>query len=154
MPNYNKSTRQRVADINLGLRVDKAANTTPLASADLFTVSGGRVKVNLLVGEVTSLIETAATTVQFVSNPTVGAAVNLTGNTTDLTAAAVGVQLGITGTAAGQVLLANALAPAQAAAVVVSAGKISVVYGAGSTGAIKYSLWYVPIDEGAYVEAA
>jgi hypothetical protein len=154
MPIFNPSTQEMIGAIFLGMRVDKAANTSPLASADLFTIKGGRVLMTLLVGEVTSQIQAQATTIQFASNPDVGAGINITGNTTDLTGAAAGVQLGITGTAAGQVLKAQALAPMQAQPVVLSAGKLSVVYGAGSTGAIKYSIWYIPLDDGAYVEAA
>ena len=40
MPNYNQSTRQRVADLRLGLRIDRTAATHSGAGTAYFTVSG------------------------------------------------------------------------------------------------------------------
>ena len=150
---FSVLTQQRVADINKGIRVNKAANTTPLASADLYHIYVGRVLMTLFIGEITTVIGAGATTIQIVSNPTVGLAINLSGAGTDLASDAVGVQMGLTGTAADNMLHGQALAPMQANAVVLSVGHLSVVYGAGTAGAIKYSLWYVPLDAGAYVAA-
>ena len=67
MPNYNLSTRQRVADLVTGLRVDKAAISIAAASTkSLFTVAGGNVLVLGLVGEVTVVIQTQANNTKFV----------------------------------------------------------------------------------------
>ena len=154
MPHYNQSTRQRIADLSIGMRVDRAANTSPLGNADLFTIVGGKVAVVLLLGEVTTNIENQPTTIRFTSDPTVGADAHLCGAAGDIDNQAAGIKIWITGTAATDAQMANAVAPMQADAVIVSPGKIKVAYGAASTGAIKYSLWYVPLEDGAYVEAA
>jgi len=62
MPNYNASTRQAIADIGVGLRVDRATAALPATTSDvLFTVSGGRVIVDLILGEVTTVIEATPT---------------------------------------------------------------------------------------------
>ena len=153
--NYSQSTRQRIADLYIGMRVTKAANTSPLVvDTPLFQIVGGRVSVNLLIGEVTTEIENVPTTIQFQSDPTVGADLALSTAATDIDTALVGTLIGLTGTAGGAVLIGQALAPAQASPIVVSAGYIDVLYGHAATGAIKYSLWYVPLDAGAYVIAA
>jgi hypothetical protein len=37
---------------------------------------------------------------------------------------------------------------------VVAAGTIDLDCAASNTGSVKWSIWYVPLDDGAYVEAA
>jgi len=153
--NYSQSTRKRIADLVIGMRVDKAANASPLVQdTPLFQIIGGKVMVTFLIGEVTTVIQTTATTIRFRFDADVGSDAYLSGGSTDLSAVAVGSQIGITGTAAGEVLVGNALAPAQAQPIVLSEGYIDVNYGAAATGAIKYSVWYIPLENGAYIKAA
>ena len=143
-----------------GILVAKAANTSPLvtgSTVNLFTISGGRILLVSLVGEVTTIIQAQATVVQFISTPSAGSVINLSGNTTDLTGLEVGgrITLGNPPAAATQVVKTNAgytnltnqwsLLPV---------GTIGVTYGAASTGAIKYEMTYIPYDNGAVVAAA
>lgn len=137
----------------IGQKVERAAAALPqTATANLFTVAGGRVRITSIVGEVTAIIGAVANATRLLSTPTVGAVANLSG-TVEMNGAVVGLQFGITGTAAGAALLANALAPAQADPVLVSPGTIGVSCAGndGGGGRMKWTLHYVPFDDGATV---
>ena len=143
-----------------GILVAKAANTSPLvtgSTVNLFTITGGRILLVALVGEVTTIIQAQATVVQFISTPSAGSVINLSGNTTDLTGLEVGgrITLGNPPAAATQVVKTNAgytNLPNQKS--IVPVGTIGVTYGAASTGALKYELVYIPYDAAAVVVAA
>ena len=153
MGNYNKSTRERIADINMGLRVDRAtANIT--TGLDLFTVSG-RCLLKLILGEVTTIIETKTVTFKLQLDPTTGTTTDLCGNL-DLSADEVGSLYTITGDASGDAMQRgeSGSVPAQTTDVVLATGVIQAVVGATHTGSIKWSVWYIPLDDGAYIEAA
>lgn len=145
--------------IDAGILVSRpstATGNTPLGSVNLFTVSGGRVLLRAMVGEVTTIIQAQATTVKFTMTPTTGSAIDLSGSTTDLTGLEIGgrVTLGNPPAAATQVIKTNAgYTNLQNAFSVLPIGNLSVTYGATSTGAIKYDLIYVPLDIGAQVVA-
>ena len=155
MPHYNTSTRQRVADINLGLRVDKATATLPqTTSSALFNVEVGRVLVNMILGEVTTVIQTQINATKLQSNPDTGTTTDMCA-ALDITAKEVGSLFTISGTA-GTALQAGSSGSVigQAIPVIVAAGAIELVCAASNTGYVKWSIFYVPIDDGAYVEAA
>ena len=151
--NYSPSTRQRVADINLGIRVDRAtANMTN--GLDLFTVSGGRVLVNLILGEVTTIIETKTVNFKLQANPTTGTTNDMSANV-DLSAKEAGTLISIAGTAGTATQTGSSgSVRAQDAAMVVATGTIAATVGDTHTGSVKWSLWYIPLDDGAYVTAA
>jgi hypothetical protein len=139
--------------LTLGERVDRAtANIT--TGLPLFNVLGGRIAVNLILGEVTTVIETKTVTLKLQANPTTGATVDMCG-TLDLSADPAGTLYTIAGAAAtalqrgecGSVI-------GQSAPVIVAVGAIEAVVGDTHTGSIKWSVFYTPIDDGAYVEAA
>lgn len=153
MANYNPSTRARVADINLGIRVDRAtANMTN--ALPLFTITGGRVLVNLVLGEVTTVIETKTVNLKLQANPTTGTTNDMSANV-DMSAKEAGTLVSIAGTAATATQTGSSGAVrGQDAPMVVAAGAIEAVVGATHTGSVKWSLWYIPLDDGAYVTAA
>lgn len=155
MTSYSQSTRTRVADINLGLRVDRATATLPqTVAAALFTIVGGRVAITGIVGEVTVIIETQANDTKLIGNPTTGTSVDLCA-VLDITADEVGCLYGITGTPANALVGTNAgFGPLPAAQFVVNVGTIDLDCAASNTGSVKWSIWYIPLDDGAYVEAA
>ena len=155
MPSYNLSTRGRVADLTAGLRVDQVATAIAVISTkDLFTVAGGNCLILGLIGEVTTVIETQANNTKHISTPTVGTAQDLCA-AVDTTAHEVGGLLTITGTFADAAVKGNAGAGAMmTAGAVVGPGVIGINTAADNTGAYKFSLWYVPLEDGAYVEAA
>jgi len=123
------------------------------AAAAIFTVTG-RVKLLNIVGEVTTVIQTQANNTKLVSNPTVGADVDICA-VADITAATVGSQLSITGTLATalQKTVSGAYAY-QASPVVVTAGTIDLNCAASNTGSVKWLVQYLPIDPGARIIAA
>jgi hypothetical protein len=155
MANYNQSTRQMVANITAGLRVDRATAALPAGTAEaLFTVAGGKVLITGIVGEVTTVIQTQANDTKLTANPTVGTSVDLCA-VLDITADEVGCMYGVTGTPANAMVGTNAgFAPWPAAAMVVNAGTIDLDCAATNTGSIAWSIWYVPLEDGAYIEAA
>lgn len=154
MPHYNQSARQSIADINLGMRVDKVTATLPAGVAGaLFNVIGGRVAVMGILGEVTTVIQTQANNTKLVANPTVGTSVDLC-TVLDISADEVGCLYGITGNVGDALVGVNAgYAPLPEQPLVVAPGTIDLNCAATNTGSAKWSIWYVPVDDGAYIEA-
>lgn len=148
-----------VREVLAGIIASKAAAASPLvtgSTVNLFTVAGGRILLVALIGEVTTIIQAQATTVQFISTPTTGSVINLSGSTTDLTGLEVGgrITLGNPPAAATQVVKTNAgYTNLQSALTIIPIGTIGVTYSAASTGAIKYDLLYIPLDSAAVVAA-
>jgi len=155
MGNYVPSQQAALADVRLGMRVDRPAENLPqTATGNLFNVVGGRVAIVAILGEVTEAIQNQACNTKLISTPTVGTAV-------DLCAAAsiankeVGSKLSITGTLSDALQIGNAGALAlPAKPVAVGAGVIGLNTAANNTGKTKWSIWYVPIDDGAYIAKA
>jgi hypothetical protein len=155
MTNYSQSTRQRVADIRLGLRVDRATAALPASTAAaIFTVTGGKVAITGIVGEVTTIIQTQANNTKLTANPTVGTSVDLCA-VLDISADEVGCLYGVDGTPASALVGTNAgYAPLPTAPMVVNVGTIDLDCAATNTGSVAWSLWYIPLEEGAAVAAA
>lgn len=131
-----------------------AANLPATTAAPIFTVSGGRILLLSIVGEVTTIIQAQLCNQKLTANPTVGADVDLCA-VVDINGDAVGTMYNITGTLANaMVATPSGAMPTQAAAVVVAAGTIDLSESATNTGQIKWTLHYVPLDAGATVVAA
>lgn len=147
---------QAFTSVGLGFRVDKTSATLPATTTqNIFTVAGGRVLIKGLLGEVTTIIQAQATTLKVTAAPTVGTAVDLT-STVDINAKEAGTLLlaECDGTA---LVAANAGAGMSGIGepfAIVNTGVIRIATGATSTGATKWTLWYVPLDEGASVVSA
>jgi len=163
MPNYDDSTQRMITDLILGLRVDRAISLLPqhggpTDGATYFNIVGGKVLMTLLVGTITTVVQAQADEIIFSHNPDPS-----TGATAVLNAA-----LDITGWAEGDILTINgllteAMLPAVKAGsssamryggIIMVPGAITVDASAANSGAWKWSLWYVPLEEGAYVTAA
>lgn len=154
MPSYNQSTRDAIADIRGGLRVDRATAGLPASTTgSLFTVSGGNILMTLILGEVTTIIEAKANNTKLVANPTTGSTTDLCANL-DITGDEVGTFYTISGTA-GDALQSGSSGSviAQAVSVVVAPGVIQLTCGATSTGSVAWSIWYIPLEYGASVAA-
>lgn len=140
-------------ELTLGKRIDRATDNITTGET-LFDIEGGRVIINLILGEVTTIIETKTVNFKLVSNPDTGTTSDLCANL-DLSAKEVGTLFTISGTpgdamqsgSSGNVI-------AQANSVIVAAGAIQATVGDTHTGSIKWSVFYTPIDDGAYVAAA
>ena len=155
MPHYNQSARQAIADNKLGMRVDRATATLPQSTAGaLFNVVGGAVAITAIVGEVTTIIQTQANNTKLTANPTTGTSVDIC-TVLDITAKEVGALFSVSTFVTGALVGGTAGAALMPdAPVAVNIGTIDLDCAASSTGAIKWSIFYVPLEDGAYIEAA
>jgi hypothetical protein len=150
------------AVIDQFIQVSRAAKALPqTATEQLFRIHGGRVLVKLLVGEVTTAIQ-STDPVAKVSISKLSAAGALVGtaydiaSTLDMSSDEVGTMYGVEGdgtaiTSGGQV--AGSLEAFGTGFIAAGPGQIYLTTGASKTGAIKWDLWYQPLDPGAYVVA-
>jgi hypothetical protein len=154
MPHYNASTRLALMGTNLGIRVDRTTATLPqTANGALFNIVGGRVAMTAILGEVTVQLG-AVGNLSLESNPTTGTAKAL-----DTVVASnvneVGALFSITGVVGDAALLSTAGEVAlQDRPVALSVGALELKTSASAAGEMKWSMWYIPLDDGAYVTAA
>lgn len=126
------------------------------AAGSLFTITGGKVRIKSIIGEVTTVIQTQAnvTKLQFVSTVP-GSTTDLCA-TLDITAKAAGSLFSITGTVATamKVTTNNLVVPADdlaAPGLVLGPGTIKLNCGASNTGNVKWTIVYENVDSGANV---
>lgn len=145
-----------------GVQVTGGAKTLPATTTGhLFTVSGGRVLVTSLTGVVTTAIQAQACTVSLGVTPTGGSAGNAAlATATSVNGAAVGQNVSmpaLSAASAPQALVVSALALAipfnPGGIALVGAGTIDWTTSATNTGAVTWSLTYIPYDAGAAVTA-
>ncbi len=134
--------------------VQRATATTPQGAAgNLFTVTG-RVIIDQIIGEVTTEIGAGANNAKLVSNPTVGADVNLCA-VLDIDADVVGTLYHITGTFANAMIATTSGAfEAQPTGAMVAAGTIDLNCTGSTAGSIKWTVIYRAIDANSSVTAA
>lgn len=150
---YVKVTQATAAGAGIAL----PASTT----GQLFRVRGGRVLVKALIGEVTTVIQTQADNVKVSvkkldnASAAVGTAVDVCANV-DVTAMAVGSHYFVEGDGtAGVLSTAGAiLVGPNSGWWIAEQGEIYLTASATNTGAVKWDLYYQPLDPGAYVEPA
>lgn len=143
-----------------GVRVSKATAALPqTTTANLFTVTGGRIILTSIVGEVTTVIQTQANNTKLISNPTTGSSVDLCA-VKDITALEVGGFLSLSPDL-DATPFSVALQQQNAGAVslpvlgiVIPIGAIELSCAASNTGSIKWDMTYIPLDDGASVAAA
>lgn len=141
-----------------GLAVERATAALPQTTQSaLFTVTGGRVLVTSIVGEVTTVIQTQADNTKLQFDPTDAGATQDLCAVLDITADAVGTMYSITGTPAtamGDALNFMSADKMLARGMVLKPGSILLNCAASNTGQVKWDLTYVPLDTGAAVAAA
>ncbi len=134
-----------------GLRVDRAAAVLPATgNQTLFTVTGGRVLITGLVGEFTVAASATATNLKLT-------AVGPNAQTTDICADAA-----VASSAVGTLYSPAAIGSAgqvgagvtQNNEVIVNTGSIRATTSATNTGQMRWTLTYIPLDDGATVAAA
>lgn len=142
-------------NMQLGQRVDRATATLPQTTAGaLFTISGGLVAITGIVGEVTTVIETQANNTKLTANPTTGTSADICA-VLDITAKEVGGLFGITGLASEALVGGTAGATVLPRnAVVANIGTIDLDCAASNTGSVKWSIFYIPLEDGAGIAAA
>jgi len=137
------------------IKVSRATDTLPATTDEaLFTISGGRVEIVQVWGEVTTVIQTQANNTKLKFNP------DGTGADTDICAVlnisadAVGTVYGITGTVGDAMIEGLHMVKSQVAPLVLKEGAIEIDCAATNTGSVKWDIWYRPIDAGARIVAA
>ena len=159
MPNYNLSTRGRIADINQGLYVTKAsASCAATVDVSLFNVVGNVCLLGV-VGVWDGLAETAVTTIALKHDPTTGTETIIGAASGSQSAKAAGSMLTLNATSLGALVdstgVGAAAIGASGAIFIQGPGIIEMtVAAATNTQTISWHLWYVPMSAGAYVEAA
>ncbi len=155
------ASRQGQAFIDQLIHVSTAARTIPATTTDqIFRVKGGRVLVKALVGEVTTVIQTQADNMKVSAkkldnaSAAVGTAVDVAANV-DITAREVGGLYFVEGDGTAGVLsnAGAAYVGANSGQWICAQGEIYLTTSATNTGAMKWDIWYMPLDEGAYVES-
>lgn len=144
--------QQSFTAMRFGMRTDKATAALPASTTGtLFTISGGRVAILGIVGEVTTIIQAQANNLKLVSTPTTGTAVDICA-VLDVNGKEAGCLFGITGTFATALVGANAGAGLMCATPVVAPiGTIKASTSATNTGSVKWTIYWLPIDDGASV---
>jgi hypothetical protein len=139
---------------NYGQSVNRAAAVLPATgNQTLFNVTGGRVLVTGIVGEVTTVMSATVTNIKLTTVSTVGSvATDLCANTA-VTSLAVG-NLFSPGTLSAATAGVVGSAVIQPNELYVQPGIIRVTTDATNTGAMRWQVLYIPIDPGAAVTAA
>jgi len=139
----------------LGMTTERATAVLTAATVPLFTVAGGRIKITQIIGEITTVMEALISNVSLSATPTTGTARAMCA-TTDIQSYAAGDILGITGINTDALLppASAGVIEAQTTGVIVQEGVINVISDAAPTGSIRWTLKWIPIDEGAAVIAA
>jgi hypothetical protein len=155
--NISEDTAARMADMRYGCRVDRAAAVFNGAGADIFSVEGGNICLIGFYGEIMVAIDGAST-----------AAISFDVDEAAALDTALGTATGNLNTyVAGRMFTLPAAAGALAISGTCGAAPINVVpnyilppgdfvlttTAATTLGTVRWSLWYVPIDPGAYVVA-
>lgn len=155
------ASRQGYATLDQFIHVATPARTLPATTTDqIFRVKGGRVLVRLLLGEVTTAADATVTTLKVSSKKldnasvAVGTAVDAC-SATAVTSQEVGSLLVVEGDGTGLIVNnAGAGLPGTGTGVwIAPQGEIYLTTSATNTGATKWDIWYMPLDEGAYVES-
>ena len=143
--------------ITEGYLVSRATNTLPAtATGNIFTVTGGRILIVSLVGEVTAAVQNQACTVAVGYAPTVGTgSTTALGTASSVIAAPIGTHVSFNpGGAAAVDLATQAGVTVPSTRFLVDAGAITITTSATNTGSVKWDLIYVPYDTNATVAAA
>lgn len=152
----------QLMEANYGLIVTGGPKTLPATgSGDIFTVTGGRVLVTSLVGQVSTAIQNQACTLSVGYNPASSPETTALCTATSIANLAVGVMVALPAAiTSALVVAANAgvlAAPGKTISssgiAVVAAGTIDVTTSATNTGAIIWTVTYIPYDTGASVTA-
>lgn len=142
----------------LGTKVEKAAAVLPAtATTSYFSITGGRVIITSFTGVCTTVCTSTATTVAVGTTPTTGtASTTSVASATAVTSKEVGTMVGLGATAGAALIVgSNAASPVvvDSTPIILSAGTIDITTSATNTGAFKWTLTYIPLDEGASVAA-
>ena len=145
---FNNSTRNMLANMGVGLRVDRDAAALAAAVVPFFTVTGV-VQITGLYGIVT--VASGANLCNWNADATAGTTVDICADL-DINPALVGDLLGITGVIATAMTYGSAVV-GMSQPLIVTAGSITFT-AAAADGSISTHLYFLPLSEDANVVAA
>ena len=145
---FNDSTRNMIGNMALGLRVDRDLANHTIATTPYFTVTGD-VLVTGLVGKITTA--SGANLCSWSVTPTAGTTTSICADL-DINPALLGDLLGITGVVATAMTYGGAVVNIMQP-LAVTAGTIDFIM-AAADGATSWSIFYIPLSDGAKVVAA
>ena len=135
-------------------RTERATDTLPQTAIEtLFNVVAGRILLVQVLGEVTTVIQNQANNTKLTHDPATGTSTDLCA-VLDIANDEVGTLYGITGTAADALVGTGQTLVSQARPVVLKPGEIDLDCAASNTGNVKWTLFWIPLDAGAYVSVA
>lgn len=144
----------QVRTILAGVRIEKSATTVINGDADLFTISGGRVLITNLIGEVTTVISGTTPTLLVKNVTTVGGDVSLATATT-VTDDEVGTLYAVDGVGNALETGSSGVVESSAKGIVCAEGTLKMTSAAADVaGAVSWTMTYVPLDDGASVASA
>lgn len=137
-----------------GSKVSRATSNLPqTAQSALFNVLGGRVLVTGIVGTVTTAVQNQANNTKIVANPTTGGDVDMC-TTLSIANKGVGTLFGIQAYGSAMIGAEAGAVPLPTSPIVVAVGTIDLNCAASNTGQVRWDIWYIPLDTGAYITAA
>ena len=145
---YNRSTRQMLANMGVGLRVDRTAEALAAATTPFFTVTGV-IQLTGLFGIVT--VASGANLCSWSVNPTAGTTTGICADL-DINPALVGDLLGITGVIATAMTYGGAVV-GMMQPILVTAGTIDFI-AAAADGTISTHCFFLPLSLDADVVVA
>lgn len=138
---------------NYGTQVLRPAGNLPATTnAAIFNITGGRILLQSIVGTVTTAIQAQANTLSLSTLSTTGAITTAITAGIDVTGLAVGNLYSIDGVRANAATVGSSVYTTNE--LVVATGSIRWVTTATSTGAMSWTVLYIPLDDGASVTAA
>ena len=128
-----------------------APTTLPATTSGLLFTVTGKVLLTGLIGTVTTTVQTQTCSAKVTLNGTVGGNTDICA-TANISAAAVGTTLTITGTLATALqITAGGVLISQQNPVLLAAGSLVLTTGATNTGATKWKALYIPMEPGAFM---
>ena len=156
--NYNQSTRRHIGEMRKGLYVERAAALVLAAITPIFSITGGRICLTGLLGEIEVAIPAGACTLRIGSLNTGGTAGQsyMSAASGDIASMAPGRMFALPAAIGGALTISTGSSAMEflAPEYVCPVGNITLTGSiAPATGTIKWTAWYVPVDEGAYMTA-
>lgn len=136
------------------IRVERATDALPASVQEaIFTVANGNVLIKLLYGEVTTVIQTQADNLSVILTPTTGTAgtiasvLNVSADEAGTFYLVEGDGTALVGVSAG----GSFFAAGTPVPFIVPPGTIDLLASATNTGSIRWSLYYLPLQDNAVV---
>jgi len=147
---------EEVRQLHKGIKVERPASLTPQTGVlPIFNVLVGRVAITQIVGEVTVVQGAVGNNTTLEGNPLAAGTTVPLCLLLDTANDEVGTLYGIEGAVGVALIGINAGAlPAQERDVILPVGTLDWRCAANNTGEVRWTIFYVPIDDGAYVTVA